>query len=152
MADLNDLLVDMDISQNDFAKVSSAQACWITTDAYPDRRYLGEVERISPTANRQKATVEVRVQVDSPDDFLKPDMNATVSFLRRKPETQPGTLAGGGGAGEKPALRIPGSAVRDGAVFLVVDGKAVRPSGERGTCRDPMAMWKCGRAWARARK
>ena len=59
LADLNDLLVELDVSQNgNFAKVSMGQPCWITTDAYPDRKYEGKVELISPVANRQKATVE----------------------------------------------------------------------------------------------
>ena len=75
IADLNDLLVDLDISQNDFAKVSEDGACWITTDAYPDKKYQGVVDLISPEANRQKATVQVRVKVLDPDELLKPDMN-----------------------------------------------------------------------------
>jgi HlyD family secretion protein len=122
IADLNDLLVELDINQNDFAKVQQDQPCWITTDAYPDRKYDGKVERISPLANRQKATVLVQVRVLKPDGKLKPDMNATVSFL---------AVAAGGG-GSKPAVdvpaapRVPASAVRGGAVFVVENGKAVR--------------------------
>ena len=81
IADLNDLRVELDISQNDFAKVVLHQPCSIVTDAYPDKKYKGDVDLISPEANRQKATVLVRVKVFDPDTFLKPDMNATVSFL-----------------------------------------------------------------------
>ena len=89
IADLNDLRVELDISQNDFAKVSPHQPCWIVTDAYPDKKYKGVVDLISPEANRQKATVQVRVKVLDPDELLKPDMNATVSFLA--PATMPTT-------------------------------------------------------------
>lgn len=118
LADLNDLRVELDVSQDNFAKVYDKQPCWITTDAYRDRRYEGIVDLISPEANRQKATVLVRVKVMNPDGLLKPDMNATVSFLaRREGTTQPGVAA---------LLRIPSSAVRDGAVFVVENGKAVR--------------------------
>src|SRR4051794_22198569 len=86
LADLNDLRVELDISQNDFAKIAPRQPCWIVTDAYPDRKYNGVVDLISPEANRQKATVQVRVKVLEPDGLLRPDMNATVSFLApRKP-------------------------------------------------------------------
>src|SRR5213079_528213 len=60
IADLNDLRVDLDISQNDFAKITPKQPCRIVTDAYPDRQYPGVVDLISPEANRQKATVLVR--------------------------------------------------------------------------------------------
>ncbi len=125
IADLNDLLVDLDIDQGNFAKVTEEQPCWVTTDAYPDRKYDGKVELISPVANRQKATIEVRVKVTTPDKYLKPDMNATVAFLSptklastQTAETKPDA--------PRPAIRIPSSAIRDGQVFVVEDGKAVR--------------------------
>jgi HlyD family secretion protein len=127
IADLNDLRVELDISQNDIAKVSARQPCWIVTDAYPDKKYQGVVDLISPEANRQKATVQVRVKVLTPDDLLKPDMNATVSFL------SPEALAASSAAttmpaADRPAIRVPATAVRDGAVFVVEDGKAVKRS------------------------
>jgi HlyD family secretion protein len=127
IADLTDLRVELDISQNDFAKVSPNQPCWIVTDAYPDKKYQGVVDLISPEANRQKATVQVRVKVLNPDELLKPDMNATVSFL------SPKKLAATQSAAtipesQRPAIRIPASAVRDGAVFVVENGKAIRRS------------------------
>src|SRR5262249_55232649 len=99
-------------------KVSLNQACSIVTDAYPDRKYDGVVNLISPEANRQKATVEVRVKVTDPDDLMKPDMNATVSFLAAaKTPTQ---------ASAQAAIRVPVSAIRDGAVFVVENGKALK--------------------------
>jgi len=126
IADLNDLRVELDISQNDFAKVSARQPCWITTDAYPDRRYEGAVDLISPEANRQKATIQVRVKVLNPDDLLKPDMNATVSFLspQKLAATRQATTTTS--ATERPAIRVPAGAVKDGAVFVVENGKAVQ--------------------------
>jgi len=125
IADLNDLRVELDISQNDFAKVSPRQPCWIVTDAYPDKKYSGMVDLISPEANRQKATVQVRVKVLNPDELLKPDMNATVSFLspRKAPATQGATAPL---EVQRPSIRVPASAVRDGAVFVVENGKAVK--------------------------
>lgn len=133
MADLDDLRVELDISQGDFAKTAMNQPCWVTTDAYPDRKYEGVVDLISPEANRQKATVQVRVKVVKPDGLLRPDMNATVSFLDGKKlellqsgATQP--------AAERPVIRIPATAVVDGAVFLVDNGKLVkRPIGVGAT-------------------
>jgi HlyD family secretion protein len=115
IADLSDLRVELDVSQNDIAKVSVHQPCWITTDAYPDKRYAGVVDLISPEANRQKATVQVRVKVIVVDDLLKPEMNATVSFLRARSTTQPG---------DTPPIHVPSNAVRDGAVFVLENGKA----------------------------
>jgi len=133
IADLNDLRVELDISQNDFAKVLPRQPCWIVTDAYPDKRYEGVVDLISPEGNRQKATVQVRVKVLNPDELLKPDMNATVSFL------SPRKLAATRGAGtspsaDRPGIRVPATAVRDGAVFVVENGKA---------CKRTVAVVKC---------
>lgn len=123
IADLKDLRVELDVSQNDFAKVSPKQPCVIVTDAYPDRKYNGVVDLISPEANRQKATVLVRVKVLDPDDLLKPDMNATVSFLAPRAETDDGAAAT---TAAPPSIRIPATAVRDNAVFVVEDGKALK--------------------------
>ena len=128
IADLNDLRVELDISQNDFAKVTPRGPCWIVTDAYPDKKYQGVVDLISPEANRQKATVLVRVKVLNPDELLKPDMNATVSFLSPKKlaATRSAATAPTAADAERPAIRVPASSVRDGAVFVVENGKAVK--------------------------
>jgi HlyD family secretion protein len=80
LADLNDLQVELDISQDDFSKLGPKQKAILYTDAFPDKKYNGEIAQISPEANRQKATVQVKVQVLNPDSFLRPDMNATVQF------------------------------------------------------------------------
>ena len=116
LADLMDLRVELDISQNDFAKVVKDQPCSITTDAYPDKKYEGVVDLISPEANRQKATVAVRVKVTKPDDLLKPEMNATVSFLSTTSTTATSTAS---------VIRIPAVAVKDGAVLVVENDIAV---------------------------
>lgn len=131
MADLNDLQVELDISQNDFGKIGPRQKAVVTTDAYPDRKYSGVIQEISPEANRQKATVQVKVQILEPDALLRPDMNASVAFLG---EEHAAASAGGGpdgangqtGTGAKPLIFIPATAVRDGTVFLVLDGRAVQ--------------------------
>ncbi len=81
LADLNDLEVELDISQNDFAKLHADQRGIVTTDAFPDRKYEGFIKEISPEANRQKATVQMKVKVENPDEYLRPEMNASVAFL-----------------------------------------------------------------------
>ena len=127
MADLNDLKAELDINQNDFAKLSMGQKAVITTDAFPDVKYDGAIDEISPEANRQKATVQVKVKVLNPDSKLRPDMNASVSFLANaKPQTAAAA------PDQKPVVYIPASAVREGAVFLFLDGKAVRKSIKTG--------------------
>ena len=69
LADLNDLEVELDISQNDFAKLHAGQHGVVTTDAFPDRKYDGFIKEISPEANRQKATVQIKVKVVKPDEL-----------------------------------------------------------------------------------
>src|SRR5882757_3854829 len=81
LADLNDIQVELDIAQDDFAKLGSKQEATITLDAFKDRSYKGSIDEISPEANRQKATVQVKVQITNPDSYLRPEMNATVQFL-----------------------------------------------------------------------
>jgi RND family efflux transporter MFP subunit len=119
LADLNDLQVELDIAQDDFAKLGPKQKGVVTTDAYPDRKYEGLIAEISPEANRQKATVQVKVQIRNPDGYLRPEMNATVRFLtdeNRSPATKSSEVL------------VPTSAVRDRngkkIVLIALDGKA----------------------------
>jgi HlyD family secretion protein len=127
MADLNDLQVELDINQNDFAKLGPRQRGIVTTDAYPDRRYEGEIREISPEANRQKATVQVKVQILSPDEYLRPEMNASVAFLAdEKPDAALSSAA-------RPVIFVPLASVKDGAVFVVLDGRAVRRAVRTGS-------------------
>lgn len=118
LADLNDLQVELDISQNDFARLHLGQDGVVTTDAYPDRKYDGKLIEISPKANRDKATVQVKVQILHPDMSLRPDMNASVAFVELQKSGEKNEA--------KPLIVIPASAVRDGSVFVVADGKALR--------------------------
>src|SRR5271169_6675619 len=119
LADLNDLQVELDIAQADFARLGPTQKAKVTTDAYPDKEYDGVIAQISPEANRQKATVQVKVQVLNPDEYLRPEMNATVKFLA---DEQKSTSAQPAGA------FVPSAAVRDHdgkkVVFVAFDGKA----------------------------
>ena len=119
LADLRDLQVELDIDQNNFAKLMPALPAVITTDAYPDRKYAGRIVEIAPEADRQKATVQIKVQIASPDKFLRPDMNASVSFHEEEKSSSENSHA--------PAqIVIPQSAVRDNSVFVVRDGRASR--------------------------
>lgn len=101
LADLSDLQVELDINQNDFPKISLHQDCAVTADAYPDRVYKGVVEEIAPQANRQKATIQVKVKISNPDDYLRPEMNAHVAFL----------TASSGGSSTREMLSVPRSAL-----------------------------------------
>jgi HlyD family secretion protein len=81
LADLNDVQVELDINQNDFNRIHPNQPCTVVTDAYPDRPYECRVDEIAPEANRQKATVQVKVKFLQPDEHIRPEMNARVTFF-----------------------------------------------------------------------
>lgn len=121
LADLNDLQVELDIAQDDFAKLGPKQKGIVTVDAYPDRKYDGVIQEISPEANRQKATVQVKVQILNPDEYLRPEMNATVKFLPDNTKIATNSQNSG--------VFVPTSAVHDrnGAkvVYLAFNGKAL---------------------------
>jgi HlyD family secretion protein len=124
LADLNDLQVELDIAQADFARLGPAQKAIVTTDAYPDKVYDGQIAQISPEANRQKATVQVKVQVLNPSKYsevqLRPEMNATVKFLANDTAN---TAKGPSG------VFVPSTAIRDRAgrkiVLIAFNGRAV---------------------------
>jgi HlyD family secretion protein len=119
MANLQDLQVELDISQNDFPKLGPQQKGIITTDAYPDRKYQGFIEQVSPEADRAKATVQVKVKVLKPDDYLRPDMNATVSFYNDV-KAEPAA------AEARRVVVIPPGALQNDHVFVVLNGHAVK--------------------------
>lgn len=115
LADLNDLQIELDISQQDFARLKMGQRAEIIPEAYQNLKYSGFIAEIAPEANRAKATVQVKVKVENPDEQLRPEMNARVNFL---------TEAAAPVEGGKSAARVlvPKAAVvhRDGADFVFV--------------------------------
>src|SRR5579863_2933425 len=126
LADLNDLQVELDIAQADFARLGPTQKAKVTTDAYPDKEYDGVIAQISPEANRQKATVQVKVQVVNPGKYpdvqLRPEMNATVKFLADEaPKTKTAT--------EPTGVFVPATALRDRdgkkIVLIAFNGRVV---------------------------
>jgi HlyD family secretion protein len=120
LADLSDLQVELDIAQNDFARLKPKQRGIVTVDAFSSLKWDGVIAEMSPEANRQKATVQVKVQVLNPDEHLRPDMNATVKFLADDDKS---------GNKQPAGAVVPATAVRDvngkKVVFLALDGKAV---------------------------
>ena len=121
LADLNDIQADLDIAQDDFSKLGPHTKAVVTVDAFPDLKWNGVIAEISPEANRQKATVEVKVQILNPDSHLRPEMNTTVHFLADENKN----------VGNQPTgAFVPSAAVRDagGSKFVLIayDGKAMK--------------------------
>src|SRR3954452_13814017 len=120
LANLEDIQVELDIAQDDFARLGPKQKGIVAVDAFPDRKYNGQIAEVSPEANRQKATVQVKVQVLNPDEYLRPEMNATAKFIADEPAQK--TVSSG-----PTGVFVPGNAVRDRngkkVVFIVFKGK-----------------------------
>jgi HlyD family secretion protein len=113
LADLNDLQIELDISQADFARLKMGQRAEIIPEAYPNLKYSGYIAEIAPEANRAKATVQIKVKVENPDEQLRPEMNARVNFLTEAKPSE-GTSTG--------RVVVPKEAVvrKDGATFVFV--------------------------------
>lgn len=81
VADLDDLQIEVDVSESALVKIALGQKCKVSPDAYPNLQYDGHVEEIAPEANRAKGTLQVKVQVEHPDRHLTPELSAKVDFL-----------------------------------------------------------------------
>jgi RND family efflux transporter MFP subunit len=132
IVDMNSNEIEVDVNESYIARVEPNQPVTATLDAYPDWQIPCKVRTVIPTADRQKATVKVRISFLKLDPKILPDMGVKVSFLSEAPVAA---------KGPEPKTYVPKSAVRgDGAnpyVFLVHDGKverrAVRLGTDRGT-------------------
>jgi len=126
MADMSTLEVEADVSESSLAKVSVGQPCEITLDALPDTRFRGRISRMVPTVDRAKATVMTKVQFDTIDPRILPDMSAKVSFLTQEvtADDQRALLA----------VQPDALAARDAAtvLFVIRDGKVAEVPVVRG--------------------
>ena len=82
VADPKDLQVEIDINEADLSKVTLNQKCRVSPEAYPDKHYDGNVAEIAPEADRAKGTLQIKVQIQNPDQFLTPELSARVDFLK----------------------------------------------------------------------
>lgn len=85
MVDFSSLEAQAEVPETTLPAVRVGAPARIFLDAYPERPYPGHVDRIWPTADRQKATIEVRVAFDERDDRLRPEMGLRVVFLSEEP-------------------------------------------------------------------
>jgi len=127
IVDMNSNEIEVDVNEAYIARVLPGQKVTATLDAYPDWQIPSHVRTIIPTADRQKATVKVRISFDKLDPRILPDMGVKVAFLSAEPVRKKGK-----GMDQAAAARalIPKSAVhREGGnsyVFTVREGKLER--------------------------
>lgn len=82
MVDFDSLEVQANVPETTLSSVAMGAPADVFLDAYPDVSYSGIVDRIWPTADRQKATVEVRVKLQRKDERLRPEMGVRIVFRK----------------------------------------------------------------------
>ncbi|MFT4543249.1 MAG: RND family efflux transporter MFP subunit, partial [Planctomycetota bacterium] len=82
MVDLDTLEVQSDVPETTLSSIRVGGDALVYLDAFPNDPYAARVDRVWPTADRQKATVEVRVAFEKRDDRLRPEMGVRIVFLR----------------------------------------------------------------------
>ncbi len=133
VVDMKSLEVEVDVNESYIARVRPGQKVISTLDAYPDWQIPSTVRTVIPTADRQKATVKVRVSFDQLDPRILPDMGVKVAFLGDDPNAGKPK-----GASEARAL-VPAAAVRKegtaSVVYLVNQKKLERHAVTLGVTR-----------------
>jgi len=129
LADMTSLQVEADVSESAIQKIQENQPVEISVSAISDKKYKGIVNKIIPTADRAKGTVQVKIRFDDIDNRVLPEMGAKVNFL--KINTVVNEIE------SKPKLLIPQTAIqtKNGkkTVFVVKDNAAQETAVSTGT-------------------
>ena len=129
IVDMKSNEIEVDVNESFIARVQPRQQVTATLDAYPDKPFPARVRTVIPTADRQKATVKVRVEIPNLEkyDFILPDMGVKVAFLE---EEKPAAKDKAKEKGPQAVAYIPKSAVRSDSsaafVLVVREGKVER--------------------------
>jgi RND family efflux transporter MFP subunit len=130
VVDMNSIEIEVDVNESYIARVTPGQPVMAVLDAYPDWQIPAKVRTVIPTADRQKATVKVRITFDKLDPRILPDMGVKVNFLEDQPPARQSATG---------QVMIPQNALKDDAsakiVFLYRDGKAERRAVRLGNVR-----------------
>ncbi|HXW55145.1 MAG TPA: efflux RND transporter periplasmic adaptor subunit [Candidatus Cybelea sp.] len=137
IVDMNSNEIEVDVNENYIARVHPRQEVTAVLDAYPNWQIPCFVRTIIPTADRQKATVEVRIAFRKLDPRILPDMGVKVTFLSDQPQRAAALVP----------LTIPQNAIREDGnqkiVFLVkedhLERRAVKTGENRGSDTEILA-------------
>ena len=132
IVDMSSLEIEVDVNESFINRVTPGQKVEATLDAYPDWKVPSHVITIVPTADRQKATVLVRIGFEQLDPRILPDMGVKVAFLAAAEPV----------AASAPArlrLTVPKGAIRtdqgQSVVFVVIEGRVERRAVRLGEAR-----------------
>ena len=116
IVDMDSLEIEVDVNEAYIHRVVPNQKVEAVLDAYPDWRIPAHVITVIPTADRQKATVKVRIAFDVKDPRILPDMGVKVAFIDR-----------GNAPAQQRAVVVPKAAIRhDGDQDIVFVAKGSR--------------------------
>jgi len=125
IVDMRSLEIEVDVNESYIARVAAGQLVDAVLDAYPAWHIPAKVRTVIPTADREKATVKVRISFDELDPRILPDMGVKVSFLGGAPDSA-----------SAPAALVPKDALRGEGdaryVFIVRDGRVERQAVRMG--------------------
>jgi HlyD family secretion protein len=132
IVDMRSLEIEVDVNESYINRVTAGQPVTAVLDAYPDFEIPAKVIAVVPTADRQKATVLVRIGFNELDPRILPDMGVKVTFLREDTT--------GAAPAARPTALVPKSAVRsdNGASYVfvatqsTVERRAVQTGGTDG--------------------
>lgn len=120
IVDLSSLEMEADINEQNVSKLSIGQPAEVALDAYPDKPYKGRLRQIVPTADRQKGSVKVKIEISGKDARVLPEMSCRVVFLN--PAAKVDEKA-------KPKVMVPAASLVEVAgqkgVLVVANDKAV---------------------------
>lgn len=130
VVDMNSNEIEVDVNENYIARVRTGQPVTAVLDAYPDWQIPAKVRTVIPTADRQKATVKVRISFDHLDPRILPDMGVKVSFLGDEEQKTQSAAA----------LTVPKSAIKNDngstVVYVYRNGTVERRAVRLGNSRD----------------
>jgi membrane fusion protein (multidrug efflux system) len=113
VTDLDPLIAYVHVPEKEFRKIAPGQTAEVVVDALGGERFVGNIERISPTVDPQTGTFKARVEVADQSRRLKPGMFARVNIVYERRQA---------------ALQLPRTAIVDAdgeqSVYVVTDGKA----------------------------
>jgi RND family efflux transporter MFP subunit len=131
IVDMNSNEIEVDVNESYIARVKDRQKVTAILDAYPNWEIPSHVRTVIPTADRQKATVKVRISFDKLDPRILPDMGIKVTFLSDEPVKKVDAAA------PVVVALLPADAVHDESgkkvVFLVKNDRLERRAVSVGT-------------------
>lgn len=141
IVDMSSLEIEVDVNESFINRVTPGQKVEATLDAYPDWKIPSHVITIVPTADRQKATVLVRIGFERLDPRILPDMGVKVAFLGA---AEPVAAA----APARPSVSVPRAAVRtdqgQAIVFVLVEDHVERRAVRLGDAKGDLVQVASG--------